>query len=94
MHNDQYFVVGIGSYTESSEICVDVNTTDDDVSEGTETQSLGLLLSTNVAWVILSIPHDTTAEVIILDNDGEPLSFLLQNVLVIILCLCFVNFKT
>ena len=75
MHNDQYFVVGIGSYTESSEICVDVVTTDDDLSEGTETQSLGLQLSTNVAWVILSIPHDTTAEVIILDNDGEPLSY-------------------
>ena len=70
MYSEQDHVVGVSSYSESNEICFDVATTDDTVSEGTEREILQLLLSTNVAWVMLDMPHLTTVDIVILDNDG------------------------
>ena len=71
VHSQQSFAVGTSSYSESREICFDVATSDDDVSEGTEVETFQLLLSTEVAWVVLDMPRETTVDLVILDNDGK-----------------------
>ena len=71
VNSEQYSAVGISSFSESHEICFDVATSDDAVSEGTEIETFQLLLSTDVSWVMLDIPHEVTVDIVILDNDGK-----------------------
>ena len=70
VHSEQDFVVGTRGFSESHQFCFNVATIDDGVSEGTEMETFQLLLSTNIAWVMLDIPHYTTFDIVILDNDG------------------------
>lgn len=70
LHQDQDYVIGISSYYESHEICFNVITNEDDISEGNETQRFQVLLSTNVAWVMLEMPLQTIVNISIIDNDG------------------------
>ena len=73
--SEQYHAVGISSSSESHEICFEVAASDDAVSEGTEIETFQLLLSTDVSWVILDVPRETTVDIVILDNDGKVKTF-------------------
>ena len=73
--SEQYHAVGISSSSESHEICFEVAASDDAVSEGTEIETFQLLLSTDVSWVMLDVPRETTVDIVILDNDGKVKTF-------------------
>ena len=71
VQNPRGFTIGRGGFTPTNEVCFDVLTNNDLVSEGTETAVFQLLLSTEVAWVELDMPEEALTELIILDNDCE-----------------------
>ncbi|CAI8019496.1 hypothetical protein GBAR_LOCUS11718 [Geodia barretti] len=73
--SEQYHAVGISSSSESHEICFEVAANDDAVSEGTEIETFQLLLSTDVSWVMLDVPRETTVDIVILDNDVVEVEF-------------------
>ena len=71
MHNLGDFTIGTNNFASTSEICFDVLTTDDHVSEGTETVLFQPCLSTDVSWVVVNMEEeDPIIEIIIRDNDG------------------------
>ena len=62
-----------GNEAESDQICSQVHTIDDQVTEGVEVLNIALQLSTGVSWVTLGDldnPNWHTAKIVIQDNDG------------------------
>ena len=72
MLNEVDYTAG-GNEAESDQICSQVHTIDDQVTEGVEVLNIALQLSTGVSWVMLGDldnPNWHTAKIVIQDNDG------------------------